>query len=210
MIPKILHYCWFGPHTLPKIAIRCINSWKKKCPDLQIMLWNEQNFDVHKHPYTSCFYTGRVYAPVTDYVRATALYKYGGIYLDTDVLLKNDISHICDSDADVIFQLAPEGDLATYMCASAPHSDFIENWIICMNAAITADTIHVDKNFIDTYNGMDILNRMVLQDYDTFNSTDEMCSYYNLQLLPHTFISNKIYSIGEYGVHLNLNDWGKR
>ena len=85
MIPKIIHYCWFGRNPLPKMAIKCINSWKKYCPDYQIIEWNEDNFDVTVNDYVKEAYDNRKYAFVSDYVRLYALVTYGGVYMDTDV-----------------------------------------------------------------------------------------------------------------------------
>lgn len=85
MIPKIIHYCWFGRNPLPKLALKCIESWKKYLPEYEIKEWNEDNFDINIVPYTQEAYTAKKYAFVSDYVRFWVLYKYGGIYFDTDV-----------------------------------------------------------------------------------------------------------------------------
>lgn len=85
MIPKIIHYCWFGRGPLPELAQKCIASWKKYLPDYEIKEWNEDNFDVNIIPYTAEAYTAKKYAFVSDYARFWVLYKYGGLYFDTDV-----------------------------------------------------------------------------------------------------------------------------
>ena len=85
MIPKIIHYCWFGRNPLPELAQKCIASWKKYLPDYEIKEWNEDNFDVNIIPYTAEAYAQKKYAFVSDYARFWILYKYGGIYFDTDV-----------------------------------------------------------------------------------------------------------------------------
>ena len=85
MIPKVIHYCWFGRNPLPPLAIKCIDSWKKYLPDYEIKEWNEDNFDVNIIPYTAQAYQAKKYAFVSDYARFWILYKYGGIYFDTDV-----------------------------------------------------------------------------------------------------------------------------
>lgn len=85
MIPKIIHYCWFGRNALPPLAVKCINSWKKFFPDYEIIEWNEDNFDVNVIPYTQEAYASKKYAFVSDYARFWILYKYGGLYFDTDV-----------------------------------------------------------------------------------------------------------------------------
>ncbi len=86
-IPKIIHYCWFGNNPLPDYAVKCIDSWKRFCPDYEIKLWNEDSFDFSSCKYAKQAYENGKYAFVTDYVRLVVLYEYGGIYLDTDVEL---------------------------------------------------------------------------------------------------------------------------
>lgn len=85
MIPKRIHYCWFGHNPLPKSALKCIESWKKFLPDYEIKEWNEDNFDVNIIPYTKEAYEAKKYAFVSDYARFWILYHHGGIYFDTDV-----------------------------------------------------------------------------------------------------------------------------
>lgn len=85
MIPKIIHYCWFGRGQMPKLALKCIESWKKYCPDYEIKEWNEDNFNLDLYSYTREAYDARKFAFVTDVVRLYALYHEGGIYMDTDV-----------------------------------------------------------------------------------------------------------------------------
>ena len=90
MIPKIIHYCWFGGKPIPAYVRKCIKTWKKKCPDYQIVRWDETNLDVESHPFMKNAYEARAWAFVSDYARLKVVYESGGIYLDTDVeLLKN-------------------------------------------------------------------------------------------------------------------------
>ena len=86
MIPKIIHYCWFGGNELPELAIKCLNSWKKHCKGYKIIEWNENNFDISKAPlYVRQAYEAKKWAFVSDYVRLWALVNHGGVYMDTDV-----------------------------------------------------------------------------------------------------------------------------
>ncbi|RGC79176.1 glycosyl transferase [Lachnospiraceae bacterium AM25-17] len=90
MIPKVIHYCWFGGNELPSSAKKCIESWKKFFPDYEIKEWNEKNYDVRKNIYISQAYDAGKYAFVSDYARFDILYYHGGIYFDTDVeVIKN-------------------------------------------------------------------------------------------------------------------------
>lgn len=84
-IPKIIHYCWFGRGDFSDLVIKCRQSWKRYLPDYEIVLWNEDNFDVNMNDFVRQAYEQKKYAFVSDYVRLYALYHYGGIYLDSDV-----------------------------------------------------------------------------------------------------------------------------
>ena len=85
MIPKVIHYCWFGKGILPKSALKCIDSWRRFFPDYEVKEWNEDNFDVNIMPYTQEAYQEKKYAFVSDVARFWILQKEGGIYFDTDV-----------------------------------------------------------------------------------------------------------------------------
>jgi hypothetical protein len=91
MIPKVIHYCWFGKGELSPLIKKCISSWRKYCPDYEIIEWNETNFDIDSNIWTREAYEKKKYAFVSDYVRLYVLYKHGGIYLDTDVELTQNI-----------------------------------------------------------------------------------------------------------------------
>ncbi len=108
MIPKIIHYCWFGHNPLPPLALKCIASWKKYLPDYEIKEWNEENFDVNIIPYTREAYAAGKYAFVTDYARFWILYKYGGIYFDTDVEMIRPIDDIIAAGGFMGYETDPQ------------------------------------------------------------------------------------------------------
>lgn len=85
MIPKIIHYCWFGGKPLPEDVKYYISTWQKYCPDYEIKEWNESNFDINQNQYCREAYEAKKWAFVSDYARLKVLYDYGGIYMDTDV-----------------------------------------------------------------------------------------------------------------------------
>lgn len=90
MIPKKIHYCWFGGNPLPELAVKCIESWRRHCPDYEIIEWNEKNFDLNCNKYVKQAFECKKWAFITDYVRLYAMVTHGGIYMDTDVeVLKN-------------------------------------------------------------------------------------------------------------------------
>lgn len=94
---KTIHYCWFGRNQLPKSAIKCIESWRKYCPDYEIKEWNEDNFDCASNEYIREAYKNKKYAFVSDYARFKILYEHGGVYLDTDVELVKDITTLLEN-----------------------------------------------------------------------------------------------------------------
>lgn len=97
MIPKVIHYCWFGGKPLPKTARKCLASWKKMCPDYEIKRWDESNFDVHQNRFISSAYEAGAWAFVSDWARLKIVYDNGGIYLDTDVELCKSLDGLLDN-----------------------------------------------------------------------------------------------------------------
>lgn len=99
MIPKTIHYCWFGKGKYPPLVKKCIKSWKRVMPDYEFRLWNEDNFDISSIPYMKKCYEMRKWAFISDYVRQYALYNEGGIYLDTDVMVLKTFDSLLDCNA---------------------------------------------------------------------------------------------------------------
>lgn len=99
MIPKKIHYCWFGGNPKPKMAEKCIASWKKYCPGWEIIEWNESNFDVNQTGYTRMCIEQKKYAFLSDYVRLVVVAEHGGVYFDTDVELLKPIDELLENEA---------------------------------------------------------------------------------------------------------------
>ena len=110
MIPKKIHYCWFGRNTLPESALKCIASWRKFFPDYEIIEWNEDNFDVNMIPYTAQAYKAKKYAFVSDYARFKILYEQGGLYFDTDVEVIKSMIDIVERGPFMGFEINPGTD----------------------------------------------------------------------------------------------------
>ena len=107
MIPKKIHYCWFGRNPLPESALKCIESWRKYLPDYEIIEWNEDNFDVNAIPYTTQAYQVKKYAFVSDYARFKVLYEHGGLYFDTDVEVIRPMKDIIATGPFMGFEINP-------------------------------------------------------------------------------------------------------
>ena len=116
MIPKIIHYCWFGRGPKSELAQKCIESWKEFCPDYEIMEWNEDSFDVDSNQYVKEAYEARKYAFVSDYVRLYALCTVGGIYMDTDVMVLKNLDGYLDDEAFCGFESKTKINTGTLAC----------------------------------------------------------------------------------------------
>jgi len=154
MIPKVIHYCWFGGNPLPDDAQKCIASWKKNLPEYQIKEWNENNFDIESLKYTAQAYKTRKFAFVTDYVRLYALYTEGGIYMDTDVeVLK---SFDCFLHHHAFSGFESDGNVPTGMMAAEKGSIWVKDLLDDYN----------DRTFINEDGTLDMTtNTTVITNY---------------------------------------------
>lgn len=152
-IPKKIHYCWFGGKEKPALIKKCIKSWKKHCPDYEIIEWNETNFDVMSNQWCETAYKAKKWAFLTDYVRLKVLYDFGGIYMDTDVEL-----------------LKPLDDFLVYSCFMGfQHEKYVSNGLVTgavVGNAFIKENLSVYENM--TFNDSDdSFNFKVCQEYTT-------------------------------------------
>lgn len=127
MIPKTIHYCWFGKNKKPKLFYKCLASWKKFCPDFEIIEWNETNSDKYKNVFYKNALRKEKYAFVSDYIRIKVLCEYGGIYLDTDMLLLRNIDCLLKFN---FFSGFEEKDRAAYgLFGGVPQNHFFKEMI---------------------------------------------------------------------------------
>lgn len=133
MIPKIIHYCWFGKAPLPKLTKQCIRSWKKHCPDFEIKEWNETNSPLHLFPFAQQALEEKKWAFVADVIRLYALYTEGGIYLDTDVELLKPLTPFLHHEAFIGYEkdLDENGErvIQTALIGSVPHNGWVTSWL---------------------------------------------------------------------------------
>ena len=138
MIPKIIHYCWFGKNPKPEIIKNYIKSWKKFFPEYRIIEWNEDNFDIDKTcAYVKQAYESKKYAFVSDYVRLYVLFKMGGIYFDTDIEAKDNIERYL-SGKKAVFGFEDDYYVMTGFMSAVPNLE-------CFNELIQ---IYNEKSFI--------------------------------------------------------------
>ena len=150
MIPKVIHYCWFGKGKMPDLALKCLESWKKYCPDYVIKEWNEDNFDLDLYPYAREAYDNRKFAFVTDVVRLYALYHEGGIYMDTDVELVNSIDKFLHHTAFSGFE--SEKNVPTGIMASVKGGTWVQENL----------DVYTNRKFVNSDGTLDLTTNVYL------------------------------------------------
>lgn len=133
MIPRIIHYCWFGRGQMPELALRCIESWHRVMPDYDYKMWNEDNFDINCIAYVKEAYEARKYAFVSDYVRLFALFSEGGIYMDTDVEVFKPYDDILNLSGFIGFEGTKYRHIGTGTIASEPEGEWVKEQISAYN-----------------------------------------------------------------------------
>ncbi len=170
-IPKVIHYCWFGKKPLPELALKCINSWKKYFPDYEIKQWNEENFDVNCIPYVREAYECQKYAFVSDYARFWILYKYGGIYFDTDV--------------EVLQSFAPILERGSYMGCECDGGNSEKNAVNPGLGIAVAPGLGIVKTILDYYESIHFVKDNGEIDTDTVVSkTTRILKQYGMKDIP--------------------------
>ncbi len=125
MIPRIIHYCWFGRGAMPELALKCIDSWHKHMPDWEYVFWNEDNFDVSSYPYTQEAYDAKKFAFVSDVVRLKALKEFGGVYFDVDFEVYKPFDDLLHHGAFAGFEGSKQNPVMMGVIASAPGGQWV-------------------------------------------------------------------------------------
>ena len=193
MIPKIIHYCWFGGKELPNLAEKCIASWKKQLPDYKITCWSEENFDIDNSvPYLKEAYSKKKFAFVSDYVRLYALYNYGGIYLDTDVEIIRNFSPLLNDKT--ILGYETDESISTAFIAVPPKTPWIKSLL----------DIYKKRHFIKEDGSLDFTTNVAfISEYlkeqgivlnGEYQETDK------LQIYPSEYFSPRSWDNGKYNI----------
>jgi hypothetical protein len=182
-IPKIIHYCWFGGNVMGEVGKECIESWKEHCPDFEISFWNESNYDISQTPlYVRQAYEAKKYAFVSDYARLAIVYRHGGFYLDTDVLLLRNLKIFTQYRA--VFGYLTWNQLATGLCfgSVAGNEDLLgqmklyEQVLFINNGEMNLAPCPEYSTEYFRLKGMRIDNSMRLIDDTLFLPSDYLCS----------------------------------
>lgn len=182
MIPKIIHYCWFGKSPLPKLAKECIQSWKKYCPDFVIKEWNETNSPIHLFPFAEQALKDKKWAFVSDVIRLYALYTEGGIYMDTDVELMSPLYPFLNHRAFTGYE-KDSNMLQTAIFGAEPQSQWIADWLkLYNNLSFSSErnimATLVNNRLISKYlieKGIDLDGKLFHSDYITIYPHDYFC-----------------------------------
>ena len=158
MIPKKIHYCWFGHGPMPELALRCIESWHNHMPDYEYKLWNEDIFDINSNQYVKEAYEARKFAFVSDYVRLYALLTEGGIYLDTDVEVLKPFNPLLNLSGFIGFEGSKHQPVGTGTIACMPDGEWVTEQLLAYEGA---RFINTDGSFDLTTNPNRISGIMV-------------------------------------------------
>jgi mannosyltransferase OCH1-like enzyme len=197
-IPKIIHYCWFGGNPIPKMLQYCIDSWKQYLPDYELMLWNESNtvFDCY---YVKECYEQKKWAFVSDYIRLKAVYEYGGIYMDTDMLLLKPLDYFLENECFFVAEHAKSIGAGIFgakknnefikTCVDLYHDDTVTDKLIpALVSTYFLNKYQLERKFIEDI----VLEDIVIYEPNYFHS------------LPFT----KLFDIHHYKKYLTKNSYG--
>lgn len=210
MIPKKIHYCWFGRGEMPQAAKDCMASWKKYMPDWEYKLWNEDKFDVHCNAYCSEAYKAGKYAFVSDVARLKALHDEGGLYLDTDVEVFRSFEPLLHHHAFAGFEGCKRVLVATCVMASEPGTEWVKEQLSYYN----------DRHFILPDGSQDhttnVLYMTTRMRENGFVQNGKEQEYKDLHVFPVDYFSPR-HTTGEYirtentySDHLGMGSWTDR
>ena len=207
MIPKIIHYCWFGRGEMPELALKCVESWHKHMPDWEYKLWNEDNFDIDCCRYSREAYNEKKYAFVSDVARLRALADFGGIYFDTDVLVFKSFEPLLKYHAFAGFEGSKHSPVGTCVLGSENGGEWVKEQLLYYN----------DRVFIKEGGSLDLTTNVSfmtgkMRESGFLNNGVEQ-DYKDLHILPVDYFCPR-HTTGEYlrtnntfSEHLGIGSW---
>lgn len=209
MIPKKIHYCWFGRGEMPPEALDCITTWHKYMPDWEYKLWNEDNFDVDAIPYTSEAYAAGKMAFVSDVARLKALHNEGGVYLDTDVEVFRSLEPLLTNNAFAGFEGSKHKPMGTCVMASKAGGEWVTEML---NAYQNRHFLKPDGT-PDLTTNVQFITSIMAQNGFRQDGTEQ--DYKDLHVFPVDYFSPR-HTTGEYirtkknyCEHKGLASWGE-
>ena len=209
MIPRIIHYCWFGRSPMPELALKCIDSWHQHMPDWEYKLWNEDNFDINQNTYAKEAYEAGKFAFVSDYVRLWALVKEGGVYLDTDVEVFKSLEDLLSYSAFAGFEGSKYHPMGTCVIASEAYGQWAQEML----------RHYENRHFLREYRFFDLTTNVqyisAIMRGQGFVQNGEEQEYKDLHIFPVDFFCPR-QTTGEYlrtentyCDHLGLGSWSE-
>lgn len=208
MIPKKIHYCWFGGNPLPKDVQKYIDTWRKYCPDYEIKEWNEQNFDIHLNRYVEEAYQQKKWAFVSDVARIYALYTEGGIYMDTDVEVVRNLDPLLNSRGFLGF----EGTrwIATNIVGFESNHELLKQFLDSYNHRVF---LRQDGSLDQTTN-VEELTKLLVEEYSLLlngklqNLLGDVTIYPTDYFSPYDYIQGKLKRTSNtYSIHWFSQTW---
>ena len=209
MIPKIIHYCWFGRGDIPELAVKCIESWHKYMPHYEYKLWNEDNFDINLNKYVKEAYEARKFAFVSDYVRLWVLEREGGLYLDTDVEVYRPFDNLLSQKAFAGFEGSKHSPLGTCVMASEAHGEWVSEML---NAYSGRSFLKADGSYDLTTNVL-FISGIMKENGFLQNGVEQ--EYRDLHVYPVDYFCPRqttgedLRSVNTYSDHLGLCSWAE-
>ena len=191
MIPKVIHYCWFGRGEMPQLVKECVASWHEHMPDWEYRLWNEDNFSFNRNAYVREAFEAGKYAFVSDYVRLWALEREGGLYLDTDVLVFRSFDDLLGWKAFAGFEGSKHRPIGTCVMASEPHGEWVTEML---DAYRDRHFINADGSF-DKRTNVQFITAIMAANGFSQNGLEQ--DYRDLHVFPVDYFSPR-HTTGEY------------
>lgn len=211
IIPKKIHYFWFGHNQKPEIVQKCIESWNKYMPDYEVIEWNEDNYNIHKCKYMRQAYENKKWAFVSDYARFDILYQYGGIYLDTDVELLKPIPVEILQSGNAVTGMESTGRVAPGLIfATWPRHRFCKAML---------DSYERDEFIVEGEQNLLTVNKRVcnILDNEGFSSNNQMQTIMHIDIYPSEYFCGYNLDLREYeitdktvSIHHYASTWKKK
>lgn len=208
MIPKIIHYCWFGGNPKPESVKKYIESWHRYCPDYEIREWNESNFDINENDYCREAYEAKKWAFVSDYARVKVLYSHGGIYMDTDVELVQSFNALLDDDVFMGFE--NDKMVSTGTIGSEAHNEFLSE---ILQAYSKRHFVNTDGS-LDMMTNVQLITEILSQNHGLVANGKEQILNPGIHVLPMECFTAKDYWTGwiladetTYAIHHYASTW---
>lgn len=208
MIPKVIHYCWFGGNPMSSKIKEYIETWKKFCPDYKIMEWNESNFNVNKNAYCKEAYEAKKWAFVTDYVRIYVLEKMGGVYLDTDVEICKNLDSLLTYNA--FMGIETEDRISTGVIGCAPGCD----WMRSILKAYKGRHFLQENGKYDFMTNVEFISKLTQDKYKVILDNNKVIFGDNYLILPFEYLCAKSWYTREvckthntYAIHHFDGSW---